>query len=29
LSFGGFAIPVAVGDKVHVAVGGGYTFMLA
>jgi len=29
LSFGGFAIPVAVGDKVNVSVGGGYTFMLA
>ncbi len=29
LSFGGFAIPVSVGDKVNVSVGGGYTFMLA
>ncbi|MGB5775094.1 MAG: hypothetical protein WBP89_10570 [Sedimenticolaceae bacterium] len=28
-SFGGFAIPVSVGDKVNVSVGGGYTFMLA
>ena len=29
LGFGGFAIPVSVGDKVNVSVGGGYTFMLA
>ena len=29
LSFGGFAVPVSVGDKVNVAVCGGYTFLLA
>ncbi len=29
LSFGGFAIPVSVGEKVNVSVGGGYTFLLA
>jgi hypothetical protein len=29
LSFGGFAVPVAFGDKVNVSIGGGYTFLLA
>jgi hypothetical protein len=29
LTFGGFAIPISVGEKVNVSVGGGYTFMLA
>jgi hypothetical protein len=28
LNFGGFAVPVSVGEKVNVSVGGGYTFML-
>ena len=28
LSFGGFAIPVSVGEKVCISMGGGYTFML-
>jgi hypothetical protein len=29
LSFGSFVVPVSVGDKVDVSVGGGYTFLLA
>jgi len=28
LMFGGFSIPVAVGEKVNVSVGGGYTFTM-
>ncbi len=27
LSFGGFAIPVSVGEEVNISVGGGYTFI--